>query len=232
MGVPTNTSPPPQAPTQQPAAVGIAGPQETPTATAGPAPTPTAGIVRSVQAATPTPTPRPLVQLRSTPTPVPTPVRRILVPPVATPTPTPLPIQIARNIATQPVKFATEDRITLSGQVFNGGGDMAVILSHAFPTDQRSWTAFARMLAEDHGYVVLTFDFRGYGDSGGDTIIPDIDRDVRAALGFIRRSGVARVVLIGASMGGTVLPPGSRHATGGGGCVAFGAGGISRLDHG
>ena len=80
---------------------------------------------------------------------------------------------------------------------------MAVILSHAFPTDQRSWTPFARRLAEDHGYVVLTFDFRGYGESGGDTIIPDLDRDVRAALGFLRRNGVARVVLMGASMGGT-----------------------------
>ena len=217
IGVPTNTSPPPQAPTQQPTAVGIAGPQETTTPTAAslvPTPTrspvaitqptrtpaPTAGIVRLVQAPTPTFTPQPVVRrlIQSSPRPF---VRRIRT---STPTPEPTAsLQIARNIGPQPVRFTTEDRITLRGQLFNGGGDMAVILSHAFPTDQRSWTVFARMLADDHGYVVLTFDFRGYGESGGETIIPDLDRDVRAALEYMRGRGAARVVLMGASMGGT-----------------------------
>ena len=70
--VPGNTSPPPQAPTQQPAAVGIARPQETSTATAArPIPTraqlviaqptrtraPTEESLRILQAPTPTPTP-------------------------------------------------------------------------------------------------------------------------------------------------------------------------------
>ena len=153
------------------------------------------------------PTPVPTLNLRIlaplVPTPVPTAVRRILVPLIATPTPTPPRLQIARNIGPRPVQFTTEDRITLHGQLFDGGGELAVILSHAFPTDQRSWTAFARLLAEDHNYVVLTFDFRGYGESGGVTIIPDLDRDVRGALEFMRERGADRVVLMGASMGGT-----------------------------
>jgi len=254
IGAPTTTSPPPQAPTEQPTAVGIAGPQETPTATAvRPVPTPTRapvviaqatgvpaatqGIVRRVQAPTPASTPGPLVRLRITPTPTSAP--RALVPLIATPTPVPTAalrilvplIATPRNIGPQPVKFTTEDRITLSGQLFDGGGEMTVILSHAFPTDQRSWTAFARLLAEDHGYVVLTYDFRGYGESGGDTIIPDLDRDVRAALEFVRGSGAARVVLIGASMGGTAsLRVAATQPVAG--VVAVSAGGISRLDHG
>ena len=212
-GSPESASPLPQAPTQQPTAVGVAG-QAAPTASAAKpsptltrapvviaqptgVPTPTQGIVRRVQA----PTPGTLERLRITPTPTSAP--RVLVPLAATPTPTPVRLQITRNIGPRTVQFTTGDGITLSGQLFDGGGDLALVLSHAFPTDQRSWTAYARLLAEDHGYVVLTFDFRGYGESGGVTIIPDLDRDVRAALEFMRDRGAARVVLGGASMGGT-----------------------------
>jgi predicted alpha/beta hydrolase len=38
---------------------------------------------------------------------------------------------------------------------------------------------YARKLADD-GYVALTFDFRGYGESGGSRQIDRIDRDVTA----------------------------------------------------
>jgi pimeloyl-ACP methyl ester carboxylesterase len=77
-----------------------------------------------------------------------------------------------------------------------------------FPADQRSWWDFAGTLA-DEGYRVLTFDFRGYcpggdaGCSGSTKDIPKIWQDVVAAASYLREAGATRVMLIGASMGGT-----------------------------
>jgi pimeloyl-ACP methyl ester carboxylesterase len=112
------------------------------------------------------------------------------------------------TVATQPVQetgpreatFQTEDGVTLSGTLF-GQGQVGVVLSHMYPTDQTSWHAFAQTLA-DNGYLALAYDFRGYGQSGGEKRIDQIDRDVRAAAEFLRGQGAQRTVLIGASMGG------------------------------
>lgn len=99
------------------------------------------------------------------------------------------------------VRFTTDDGVRLTGEL-RGGGTTGVILSHMFPTDRASWDEFADLLAAE-GYVALTYDFRGYGDSEGERTVSDMWRDVLAAIGFIRGRGVGRVVLIGASMGGT-----------------------------
>ena len=101
----------------------------------------------------------------------------------------------------QAVRFTTVDRVTLTGTVF-GDGSAGVALAHMFPTDQTSWQAFARQLAAE-GYRALTFDFRGYGRSGGSRRIDEIDLDVRAAAAYLRSQGARRIVLVGASMGGT-----------------------------
>lgn len=100
------------------------------------------------------------------------------------------------------VTFTTEDGIDINGNIF-GSGNRWVILSHMFPTDQTSWFDFAQYLA-DNGYIVLTYDFRGYGKSGGNQDIPNIDKDLEAALVFVRQHDAEKVFLMGASMGGTV----------------------------
>jgi pimeloyl-ACP methyl ester carboxylesterase len=51
------------------------------------------------------------------------------------------------------------------------------------------------------GYAAFTFDFRGYGESGGQRTFNLIDRDVRGAIDYLRGQGFSRIVLIGASMG-------------------------------
>jgi pimeloyl-ACP methyl ester carboxylesterase len=56
---------------------------------------------------------------------------------------------------------------------------------------------------KDKGYRPLAYDFRGYRDSQGEVDIDNIDRDVQAALDFLKSGGVSKVFLIGASMGGT-----------------------------
>lgn len=100
----------------------------------------------------------------------------------------------------QPVTFTTTDGLTLHGTLY-GGGSKGVVLAHMFPTDQTSWAPFAEKLAEA-GYMALTFDFRGYGESD-EGAIADIPLDTDAALAFLQEQGAEQVVLVGASMGGT-----------------------------
>jgi len=105
------------------------------------------------------------------------------------------------------VSFPSADGITLEGRLL-GDGSVGVVLSHMRPSDQTSWWGFAEDLAGE-GYLVLTYDFRGYcpggvaGCSGGGQDLGEIWRDVLGAIDFIRSRGASRVVLIGASMGGT-----------------------------
>jgi pimeloyl-ACP methyl ester carboxylesterase len=99
------------------------------------------------------------------------------------------------------VSFTTEDGVTLRGHLF-GSGSAGIILAHMYPADQTSWYAAAQKLA-DRGYRVLTFDFRGYGESDGSKDIESLDKDVFAAIMAIRDAGASDMVLVGASMGGT-----------------------------
>jgi predicted alpha/beta-hydrolase family hydrolase len=113
----------------------------------------------------------------------------------------------APQAGSRAVVFHASDGTRLEGRVF-GSGSVGVVLSHMFPADQRSWWPFAGALADD-GYRLLTFDFRGYcpggdaGCSGGSKDISKISQDVVAAATYLRDAGAAKVVLIGASMGGT-----------------------------
>jgi pimeloyl-ACP methyl ester carboxylesterase len=105
------------------------------------------------------------------------------------------------------VSFPSADGVRLAGRLI-GEGSVAVVLSHMRPADQRSWWPFSEDLAEA-GYLVLTYDFRGYcpggvgGCSAGERDLGEIWRDVLGAIDFVRSRGARRVVLIGASMGGT-----------------------------
>ncbi len=100
----------------------------------------------------------------------------------------------------QAVAFKATDGIELNGHLF-GKGPTGVILAHMYPADQKSWFPLARKLARE-GYLALTFDFRGYGESGGEKVISEIDRDLEGAYRFLRPR-VKKVFFMGASMGGT-----------------------------
>lgn len=105
------------------------------------------------------------------------------------------------------VTFVSADGVELEGRLF-GEGSVGVVLSHMRPADQTSWWDFAQDLV-DQGYLVLTYDARGYcpgavaGCSQGERDLGEIWRDVVGAVDFVRSRGANRVVLIGASMGGT-----------------------------
>jgi pimeloyl-ACP methyl ester carboxylesterase len=98
------------------------------------------------------------------------------------------------------VFFRTADRVRLAGVVL-GKGTKGVTLAHQSRGDLCTWMPFARILARS-GYLVLPFDFRGYGESGAGRT-PDFPADVAAAGRTLRSAGAKTVVYVGASLGGT-----------------------------
>jgi len=72
-----------------------------------------------------------------------------------------------------------------------------------YGTDQRIWFSLAEELAR-RGYTAITYDYRGIGRSGGRFVIAETYRDALAAVAHATRDGRRPVILIGASMGGTV----------------------------
>ena len=97
-----------------------------------------------------------------------------------------------------PVKLRTADGLTLGAHLY-GGGDTGVILAHQYNGDQTGWTDFAMILAA-HGYSALTFDFRGFPESGLLVHVPASPVDLKAAYDFMRPR-VRYLFIAGASMG-------------------------------
>jgi uncharacterized protein len=108
----------------------------------------------------------------------------------------------------RPVSFSSTDGIHLEGRLFGDRNRTAVVLSHMLPSDQSSWWDFADRLA-GNGFMALTYDFRGYcpggaaGCSEGRKAVSAIWQDVLGAIAYVRSQGADRVMLVGASMGGT-----------------------------
>ena len=121
----------------------------------------------------------------------------------ATRTPTLAPLPSVPAVTSTAVQFSTSDHITLAGQLF-GQGTTAVVCSHMLNTTQQIWinTGLPQRLAQ-RGYLVLTYDFRGTGQSQGQYNPSMNALDLSAAVNFVRQQGATRLVLLGASMGGT-----------------------------
>lgn len=155
-------------------------------------------------------------------------MRRLLTPLVALPlllaiacgetarsTPSPEAIETAQSVSrdvaidapfsTTPVADDSKrgEPVVLRGRLF-GNGPTGVILAHMRPADQTAWFPYATELAALGGFTVMTFDFRGYGDSTGDKDFDHVDTDLTAAYDYMRGElGIQKIFLVGASMGGT-----------------------------
>ena len=124
---------------------------------------------------------------------------------VARPTP-PLPLKercVTAAERKRVVRFTASDGTRLVG-VLLGTGPRGVILAHQGSATLCTWLPYARTLAA-RGYRVLVFDHRGYGSSARARTASGtwrVDLDVLAAVKEVRRRGVRRVVIGGASLGG------------------------------
>jgi pimeloyl-ACP methyl ester carboxylesterase len=111
--------------------------------------------------------------------------------------------------AYQAVRFSAADGIGLVGRL-SGTGDVGVILAHGFSHGiaQEGWLGFVPALVS-RGYMVLTFNFRGFCDSEGcSDRRGDLGKnwqDAMAAVAFMEKRGAKKVFLIGASMGGLAV---------------------------
>jgi len=101
------------------------------------------------------------------------------------------------------ITFPSGRRTTLHG-VIAGRGPTGIVLAHEFRSDACGWAFFVPELTKGAGRQVLAFDFAGDGSSD---LNPDgrLDLDVRAAVAEVRRRGATKVVVIGASKGGTAV---------------------------
>jgi pimeloyl-ACP methyl ester carboxylesterase len=97
---------------------------------------------------------------------------------------------------------------TLDGIVV-GEGPVGVVLAHQRASNLCAWLPFARRLAE-RGHAALAFDFTHL----------DLADSVTAAADELRRRGARRIVLVGASMGGTAALVAARSVPGVAGVVS------------
>jgi pimeloyl-ACP methyl ester carboxylesterase len=94
-------------------------------------------------------------------------------------------------IAQEHIAFPTFDGSVLDADVY-GKGERVVILAHGGRFTKESWDKQARILA-DAGFQAVAVDFR-----------PELaDKDVLAAVRFVRKNGAKSVSIVGGSMGGT-----------------------------
>ena len=106
----------------------------------------------------------------------------------------------------------TDDGVGLAVVTYgDAAADTALVFAHGFSMSSadRRLSAVAQAVARP-GRRVYSFDFRGHGRSGGSSTLGDREvLDLDAVIRVARGRGHARVVVVGASMGGFVA---LRHA--------------------
>lgn len=107
--------------------------------------------------------------------------------------------------AQQTVSFSADDGGQVCADLY-GNGTRGVVLAHGGKLNKESWKAQAAALVKD-GFRVLAIDFRGFGCSSGpgqaDSDSAPYQKDVLAAVHYLKLHGVESVSVIGGSFGGS-----------------------------
>ncbi len=118
-----------------------------------------------------------------------------------------LPLAMAFTImapAQQTLSFATDDGGQICADLY-GQGAHAVVLAHGGRFTKESWRDQALSLTSA-GFQVLAIDFRGFGCSKGpgqqDFDNAPFEKDVLAAVRYLKAHGAKTVSVVGGSFGG------------------------------
>ncbi len=107
--------------------------------------------------------------------------------------------------AQQPISLRADDGGKICADLY-GGGVRSVVLAHGGQFKKESWSAQARELRAK-GFGVIAIDFRGFGCSSGpgqaDFDNAPFEKDVLAAVRYMKSHGAKTVSVIGASFGGS-----------------------------
>jgi len=106
--------------------------------------------------------------------------------------------------AQQTLSFATDDGGQVCADLY-GQGSHAVVLAHGGRFNKESWHDQALTLTSA-GFRVLAIDFRGFGCSKGpgqeDFDNAPFEKDVLAAVRYLKARGAKTVLVVGGSFGG------------------------------
>lgn len=113
------------------------------------------------------------------------------------------------------IRFPSDNGASIAGVVLGRPAPVGFVLAHESGGDMCDWMPYGRTLA-GFGYTVLAIDLNGSGASSpsrGNPADMQWDHDVVAAAAQLRHRGVAKIVLMGASIGGmTVVAAAARLA--------------------
>ena len=107
--------------------------------------------------------------------------------------------------AQEHLTIPTQDGTTIAADLY-GSGTRGVVLAHGGRFTKADWAPQAKILVA-HGFCVLAFDFRGFGESPVPPAALQSDEavrfDVLAAVRYLHHHGAETVSVVGASFGGT-----------------------------
>lgn len=119
--------------------------------------------------------------------------------------PTPGSATPSTAVSSEPFTFqSTEDGVTMKGHLYSVQGPKrkVVILAHGANEDQKAWQAFAQELAL-RGVAAVTFDFRGYGETGGTKDQSKLAADLEVAVRYLKSLDWPLVYVVSSEIGGT-----------------------------
>lgn len=104
------------------------------------------------------------------------------------------------------VSFKTEDNVDIAAWYKAPENGAAIIVIHGSNCSRENMRPYIDFLA-GHGYGVLAVDLRGHGGSGGaaNALGWQRQKDIGAALNFLRDKGVSTIGALGTSLGGESL---------------------------
>lgn len=104
-----------------------------------------------------------------------------------------------------PFRVTTSDGIPLRGIHLHNDFETLLIYCHGFSSGKNFLNIphLAEMLSSE--LDVIVFDFRGHGESGGETTFGAKELfDLDAVMEYAKRFGYRRIILMGSSMGGAI----------------------------